>query len=106
MHEKRWLPLLEIQEIQLELMTELGGPEGVGLSQRCLLKTITRDGDGVVHIIWHGTPGASYAVEASSNLYNWSVVATRTAAPDTGSLEFTDAPAPSTPTMFYRALRP
>jgi hypothetical protein len=58
--------------------------------------SITRDGAGVVRMTWHGTPGTSYQVEASSDFNNWGVVATPTAAPDTGLTQ-------SAPMMFYRA---
>jgi uncharacterized repeat protein (TIGR03803 family) len=54
-----------------------------------------------VNLELSGVPGYTCTIERSIDLQNWSVLQTTTL-PNSGQLEFTDAPAP-VPAAFYRA---
>src|ERR1041385_1436558 len=53
------------------------------------------------HHRFYGAPGASYVVEASSDLTRWTAVATNTV-PSSGRLDFADSLAGNFPQRFYR----
>jgi FG-GAP-like repeat len=66
--------------------------------------SFVREGLDGVRATWRGTPGTSYQVLASSNLLNWDLMATPTAASD-GLFDILDSTS-TAPTRFYRAVRP
>jgi hypothetical protein len=76
--------------------TSLTDPPGPG--------SIAREGFGSVRVKWHGTPGRTYQVLASTNLSAWSVLGAVTASTK-GLIEIVDTAA-ATPVKFYRAVRP
>ena len=56
--------------------------------------------DGKAEMVFRGIPERSYLIQRSSDLSNWSDLATVTAGPD-GKIQYTD-PAPAVPQGFYR----
>jgi hypothetical protein len=65
---------------------------------------LTLQGDGSVLIEFMGIPGQSYNIERSTDLLNWTTLATQTAAAD-GSLSYTD-PTPPVGSAYYRTRVP
>lgn len=66
--------------------------------------SIVINSNGTVDLIFHGTPGQSYAVERSTNLINWDVLTTITAGAN-GQIPFLD-PTPPPIRAFYRTRVP
>jgi subtilisin-like proprotein convertase family protein len=62
-------------------------------------------GAGGLSLSWPSVSGESYEVETSSNLVNWSVVATITNAPAPLTTYTATNPATSTPYLFYRIVQ-
>lgn len=58
------------------------------------------NGDGTIDVLFYGIPGRSYQIQRSTNLINWSLQQTISAAAD-GALPFHD-PTPPVGTAFYR----
>jgi len=68
--------------------------------------SFVRDSTGTVHTSWHGTPGTTYRIQASSDLQNWSTITTLSASNDTGIFELVETPASEIQQRFYRAAFP
>jgi hypothetical protein len=60
--------------------------------------------NGQVQATLIGEPGQTYVVEGSTNLLDWTPVATNTL-PGSGTAKFNDAGAPAFGQRFYRAVR-
>ncbi len=75
-----------------------------GPMQPLSFDSITRLPGGNIRLVLTGTPGFNVQVLASTNLSNWSVLATRQN--PTGTLQFTNTPAPGVLNQFYRAQYP
>ena len=60
--------------------------------------------DGKADMVFRGIPGRAYLIQRSSDLTNWSDLATITAGAD-GKIPFSD-PAPPLPQGFYRTRAP
>ncbi|GAA5115407.1 cadherin-like domain-containing protein [Luteolibacter yonseiensis] len=61
--------------------------------------------DGTMGLRMVGIPGRSYVIQASSDMVNWTTLATKVAGPN-GIFEFVDADAAGFPTRFYRLALP
>jgi len=88
-------------------VTNTAGDSAQGLIQMNVVQPVsqftltgTMNPDGSATIVSHGIPGASYVIQRSTDLSNWSDLSPLTAGPD-GLLQFTD-PTPPTPAAFYR----
>ena len=68
--------------------------------------SFARDSLGLVHTTWRGTPGASYRIQTSSDLHNWSTLTSLTASNGTGLFELVETPSADPPQRFYRAVFP
>lgn len=58
----------------------------------------------IVNLTLSGEAGATYVIQASTNLSSWTPISTNTAAAD-GFINYTDTNSPSFNTRFYRAVR-
>src|SRR5262249_52795773 len=65
---------------------------------------LVNNGDGSVTIDFAGTAGATYQVQASTNLVDWVTIGTNTPS-EGGFWSFTDSEAAHFPMRFYRAAR-
>jgi hypothetical protein len=63
------------------------------------------DPGAVFHLHWTGGMGATYSIEASTNLRDWTGLVTGVSGSN-GQFEFLDSSAGGLPFRFYRALRP
>jgi hypothetical protein len=66
-----------------------------------VLVNVQRLGDGTVRMGITGSPNRTYAIEAGTDLQNWSLVGS--VAYTNGIMPFTDSTAPGTTNRFYRA---
>jgi len=76
--------------------TALADPPTIG--------SIAREGSSSVRVSWRGTPGSTYAIVASTDLSNWTQIATPTANAN-GVFDIVEPTSPL-PVRFYRAMRP
>jgi len=76
---------------------QVGVTEAPGLTE-------SRSGDGTVQLSLTGQTNLLYAIEASTNLVQWTKIGVRTNL--TGTAEFTDRAATNYPQRFYRAVAP
>lgn len=65
---------------------------------------INRLPNGSVQLLLNGSPGYNVQLLSSTNLFDWTVLANLHN--PTGSLQFTNAPAPGLANQFYRARYP
>jgi hypothetical protein len=68
------------------------------------ITSLVNNGDGSVTVNFSGTSGVQYAVQVSTNLFDWVSVQTYTAA-EGGAWSYTDPEAANCPARFYRAAR-
>ncbi len=65
------------------------------------LESPDRATNGVVQLVLHSTPGLSVEIQSSTNLVDWSLLATVTNT--SGEVEYSDIMAANSPVRFYRA---
>jgi hypothetical protein len=77
-----------------------GGSEFVTIKYSVAPKIEKKPG-GAMHLEFHTTPGRQYAIESTTNFFNWQSLITNTADAN-GLIQFDDLNAPTIPYRFYR----
>jgi uncharacterized delta-60 repeat protein len=77
-----------------------GGSEFVTIKYSATPKIEKKPG-GAMHLEFHTTPGQQYAIEGTTNFFNWQSLITNTADAN-GLIQFDDLNAPTIPYRFYR----
>jgi hypothetical protein len=81
-----------------------GGSEWVTMKYPASPK-IEKKPSGAIHLEFHTSPGEQYAIEATSDFFNWQSLITNTADAN-GLIQFDDTNAPTIPYRFYRGKQP
>src|SRR6185436_14626815 len=83
-----------------KLYSTNGGSEFVTIKYSAAPK-MEKKPNGGMHLQFHTSPAQSYAIEATSDFFNWTSLITNTADAN-GLIQFDDEQAPAIPYRFYR----